>query len=234
MKKTTVPEEYLLNLNIDILLKICSLVLHDDFVAFTNLFQVFFVYMNEEEVSNLLHHLDWTYMHVHRISWNPIVSVRLTQFLKRCTEIRVSHALSYNACNNLFLKNQILENMFLLQNLETCDHFSFLAINFFRTFYNPQAFEESAKVVHLMFINNKKFNAHLSHFTQALNGRLKLCQGGWGARQIMKPSFSTCPMYKERPAHHYSPYGWPAHMERVRLSNCNHCFLLMLFEIIFD
>lgn len=121
MKRIALPQDYLLNLNIELILNICFLLLQDDFLGFTNFFQVFVVYKNDEEVFNLLHHLYRTNMHVYKLSWNPVISVRFTLLLQMCSEMTVFHAASYNACNNLFLNNQVNENMFFLDILADYD-----------------------------------------------------------------------------------------------------------------
>ncbi|WOG82391.1 hypothetical protein DCAR_0101555 [Daucus carota subsp. sativus] len=222
MKRYPLPEEYLLNLNMDIILTICSFLLRDNFLAFTNFFQVFVMYKNDDEVFNLLHHLDWTNMHVHKLSWNQVVSSRFSRFLETSTEMMVIHAIAYNACNNLILNNQVNQNMSLLQILAHHDHLSFLALHIFRPFFDNNVFQVSAKAVHFRFKNNQIFNGQLQSFTEAFNGRLRLCTGGWDARQVMKPSFPMCQSYKTQPADHFSPYSWPAHIDR---DNRLHCWI---------
>ena len=126
MRRIPRPEEYLFNLNLDIILIICSTLLQESFVAFTNFFQVWAVYKTREEILDLLHHLDWSKMHVHHMSWNRVTMDRFNAFLQECSRMRVLHALNYNACNNLFVNNQVNDNMFLLQILAHHDQCVFL------------------------------------------------------------------------------------------------------------
>ena len=234
MKRNPLPQDYLLNLNMEMILSICSLLLRDDFLAFTNFFQIFVVYKTDEEILNFLHHLDWTNIHVHKSSWVPVVSQRLNQFLQTCTNMRVLHAISYNTCSNLILNNQMNENILVLEMLAEHDHFSYFALNIFKPFFNPNVFQQSARNLYFRFKNSKSFNAQLQSFTESITGRMKLCTGGWDARQLMKPSFPMCQSYITEPAAHFSPYSWPAHFDRVISCKCSYCFLHMLFEIIFD
>ncbi|KAL1816237.1 hypothetical protein ACET3Z_018811 [Daucus carota] len=53
------------------------------------------------------------------MSWNQVTMDRFNAFLGECSRIRVSHALNYNACNNLFVNNQVNDNMYLLQENRT-------------------------------------------------------------------------------------------------------------------
>ena len=233
MRRFARPEEFLLNLNVDVILTVCSYLLQESFLAFSNFFQVWVGYKTPNEILELLHHLDWSNMHVHNMSWDRVTMERFNAFLGECSRIRVSHALSYNACNNLFVNNRVNDNMFLLQILSHHDQFSFFAFNIFRAFFNTCVFDQSAEDMFFKFTNNKSFNEQFDRFPDCLRGRLMLSQAGWDAHQIMNPSFSMCERFRGGQDDHYSPYSWPPTIDRVRKSKCEHCFLHMVFQLIF-
>lgn len=234
MRRFARPREFLLNLNIDVILTICSSLLQESFLAFTNFFQVWVGYKSRDEILQLLHHLDWSNMHVHSMSWNQVTMDRFNAFLGECSRIRVSHALNYNACNNLFVNNQVNDNMYLLQVLARHDQFSFFAFNIFRAFFYNCVFEQSAEEMFFRFRNNKTFNDQFDCFLECLKGRLIISQAGWDAHLIMRPGFPMCEQFRSGEDDHYSPYSWPPTVDRVRKSNCQHCFLHMVFELIFN
>ena len=233
MTRIARAHENLLHLNIDLILQICSHLLQSDFLDFCNFFQVWHVSKSDAEIFNLLHNLDWSSMHLYDFNWNNDRCNRFKLFKVKCNNLGVLHFMSYEACKNVFSDNERAHNMYTLEMLAHHDHFSYFALNFFRSWLEQDTFFSSSKKLHLKFIHNPVFNQQMERFATSLKGILQRTLSGWHPPLQNRPSFPICSLYKYARNEHFSPYSWPPFFLRVKNSHCHYCFLHMLFYIIF-
>jgi len=117
MRRIARANEYLLHLNIELIISICSVLLEKSFMDFSNFFQVWSLYQTRAEISYLLHHLDWTHMHTFDTNGLTPQGVRFSLFLHDCKNLGINHALCYDACKNLMSGHQPLDNLQILHTI---------------------------------------------------------------------------------------------------------------------
>lgn len=180
MRRIARANEYLLHLNIELIISICSVLLEKSFMDFSNFFQVWSLYQTRAEISYLLHHLDWTHMHTFDTNGLTPQGVRFSLFLHDCKNLGINHALCYDACKNLMSGHQPLDNLQILHTISDNHSLSFLAYFIFKPFYQNTSPEESASNLYNKFLTSMHFRSNLVNNCVILEARRTVHHVGWG------------------------------------------------------
>ena len=103
MPRIPQPEHIILQLNLEIVLYIFSILLESDFKDFCHLFQIWFPYQGRKTVHHVLQNLDWTGMHKHDSPWLEEDYNRFSMFVSECRDRGIKHALCYVSCKNVLI-----------------------------------------------------------------------------------------------------------------------------------
>lgn len=234
MRKMAPPEYQILNLDIDLVIIIFSLLLNDNFIDFANFFQIWVFYQTPKHISIILQHIDWSNIHIHESSLNPIAQHKFSAFLEDCKTRGINHALCYDACKHLLQRKDPENNLYILRQLSHNHFLSFLAFHVFSSIYNGACVEESATSIYHR-LKNFQFKSNLQSMVITLQKYTRQHnRGSWNAVRPFTPLPLWCPLGKERISTHFYFHGWPPTFEEIINSTCPLCCLQMICYEIFE
>ena len=220
-------------LNIELMISICNLLLENSFLDFSNFFQVLCFRCSRAETLEVLHGLDWSWMHEADNSWVPLVVTRFTAFLDKCIQIRVSDAFCYVACKNLFVGINPMYHLNVLRELSTTHHLSFLSYHIFMPVYDIESVQFCARSIACQVSSSGHFKEFLLKNCRILNVRNDYSRVGWVRDPSLPPPLPLCALLRSDSDGHFNPYRWPALYKDILSTECSLCSLQILLLIIF-
>lgn len=233
MRKMARREDLILNLDIDLVLIIFSLLLNDNFIDFANFFQIWVPYQTKEAISKIFRNLDWSNIQIHENPWNPLAQHKFSSFIQHCKIEGINHAICYDACKHLLQGEDTENNLHILRQLSKNHSPSYLAFHVFNSIYKEMCREESATFIHQR-LKTLHFRSHLQSIVEMLQKYKRQHRGGWNEVQRFTPVGPLCPLGRARLRRHFYIYGWPPTFEEIMNSVCPLCCLQMLWCTIFE
>lgn len=224
MKRIAAPVEYIVHLNIELILSICSMLLKDDFIDFCNFFRVWSLTKTRPEICHLLENLDWTNMHTFDRDPLSATGIRFTRFLSSCKLWGVKHAFCYEACKNLILGIEPVSNLQLLNDIRLTHSLSFLAYYLFLPYYQHTPPSECVAILFKEFSNNYLCRVNLKQNIMILTARRVAENAGLGEVSPIVLKESICPIHGTEHEGHLDYQARALLISDVEKLACYHCF----------
>lgn len=228
---------FILNLNIDVVLIIFSLLLKYNFTDFANFFITWAYSHTQDEIIFILENLDWTKMDVRREPWHHTwvncwdhsAYTKFFGFLQHCKRKEIKQAFFYDASRHLLKREETENNLNILQQLSINHSPSILGFYVFKSIYEPIYIEQCATAIH----NHLK----IFHHRADLRWLVKMLRNLNKSEKIQRYTPDVggiCPQGKLRLSNHFYIQGWPPTFEDIINSTCPLCCIQMIWCMIFD
>ena len=227
MRKSIKSMAPLLLIDMDILLKICSLLQKDGFVDLFFLIQVWFPFQTPEAVNKLLNNLDWSTVHEVVEPFKNLECRVFNNFVKHCVQIGVNGGLCYYACRKLIRGKNPAHHLQILRNISTNDKLSFLAYCVFQTLYDPSTLKQNANHLHLKLSTDPDFRSDFKKNCITLKGRYWKYNRTFGRPDVF-PQDGICSLHVSGLEHNMDPHGLGCRFRQIINSSCSECMILMI------
>lgn len=204
MRKSIKSNAPLILLDIELLLKICSLLQEDGFIDLFFLIQVWFPFQTTETVNMVFNN-----------------------FVKHCVKIGVKGGLCYYACRKLIRGKNPTHHLQVLRDISSDDNLSFLAYCVFQSLYDPSTLRPNANLLHQKVSTDPDFRSGLKNNCITLKGRYRKYNRTFGRPDVF-PQDGICSSHVSGLEHNMDPHRLGCRFRQIISASCSECMILMI------